>query len=52
MEAARTGGGGSGGGAIDGGAMARHYPLIPCSLVQQRVGGGADNSALVDIRDQ
>ena len=34
------------------GAMAWHYRPFPCSLVQQRVGGGADNSASADIRDQ
>jgi hypothetical protein len=34
------------------GAMAWDYQLFPCLLVRQRVGGGADNSALVDIQDQ
>ena len=34
------------------GAMAWHYRPFPCSLVQQQVGGGADNSASADIRDQ
>ena len=34
------------------GVMARHYWPFPCLLVQQQVDGGADNSALVDIRDQ
>ena len=52
MEATRTDGGGSGGGAIDGGAMAQHYWPFPRLLVRQQVGGGADNSALADIRDQ
>ena len=33
------------------GAMAWHYRPFPCSLVQQQVGGGADNSALADILD-
>ncbi len=32
-------------------AMARHYRLFPCSLVQQQVGGGAGNAASVDIQD-
>ena len=48
MEAVRTDGGGSGGGR----AMAWHYWPFLCLLVRQRVGGGADNSALADIRDQ
>ena len=34
------------------GAMARHYRPFPRSLVQQQVGGGADNSASADIRYQ
>ena len=34
------------------GAMARHYRPFARSLVRRRVGGGADNSALADIRDQ
>ncbi len=52
MEAGQTDGGGSGGGAINGRVMARHYRPFPCLLVCQRVGGGADNSALADIGDQ
>jgi hypothetical protein len=34
------------------GAMAWGYRPFPCSLVGRQVGGGADNSALADIRDQ
>ncbi len=34
------------------GAMARHYQPFPCLLVQRRVGGGVNNSASADIRDQ
>ena len=34
------------------GAMAWHYRPFPCSLVRQRVGDGADNSASADIQDQ
>ncbi len=34
------------------GAMAWHYRLFPCLLVQRRVGGGADNAASADIQDQ
>ncbi len=34
------------------GAMAQHNRPFPCSLVRRRAGGGADNSASADIRDQ
>jgi hypothetical protein len=34
------------------GAMARYYRPFPRSLMRRRVGGGADNAASADIRDQ